>query len=420
MSHTPDRATVTPKSSGPSRRSIPRQTEITDTRRYIVMVAMALGGFGIGVTEFVSMGLLSDIAADFQISEDSAGHIITAYAMGVVIGAPLIAALTGSVPRRRLLLILMAAFTVGNALTVFAGVYANSYAVLVASRFLAALPHGAFFSVSGLAAASMAPKGQRGRALAFVGLGLPFATVLGVPVAQALGHAVGWQSAYVLVSAIGLATLAALWFLMPHMTRMAPTSPLTELGALGRGQVWLSLAIGSVGFGGMFAVYTYISWTMTQRAGLDPSHMWFVLMVYGLGMVAGTWVGGRLSDWNLEYGILVALGAICASLLAFYVASTNAVAATVCFGLIGMAGSTLIPSLQIRLMDVAGEAQTLAAALNHSALNIANAAGASMGGAVIAAGYSYSAPALAGAGLALIAVVLWYVAFALRRRDMAR
>nr|WP_227659100.1 MULTISPECIES: MFS transporter [unclassified Corynebacterium] len=399
---------------------MPRQTDITDARRSIVMIAMALGGFGIGVTEFVSMGLLSDIAADFRISEDSAGRIITAYALGVVIGAPLIAALTGSVPRRRLLLLLMAAFTVGNALTVFAGVYANSYAVLVASRFLAALPHGAFFSVSGLAAASMAPRGQRGRALAFVGLGLPFATVLGVPVAQALGHAVGWQSAYVLVAAIGLATLVALWFLMPHMSRMAPTSPLTELGALRRGQVWLSLAIGSVGFGGMFAVYTYISWTMTQRAGLDPRHMWFVLMIYGLGMVAGTWVGGRLSDWNLEYGILVALAAICASLLAFYAASTSAVAATLCFGLIGMAGSTLIPSLQIRLMEVAGEAQTLAAALNHSALNIANAAGASMGGAVIAAGYSYSAPALAGAGLALLAVGLWYAAFALRRRAVAQ
>lgn len=415
MPRTPDNNLTAP-SPRVRRRAVPRQTDITQTRRYIVMVAMALGGFGIGVTEFVSMGLLSDIAADFHISEDAAGHIITAYAMGVVIGAPLIAALTGSVPRRRLLLILMAAFTVGNALTVFAGVYANSYGVLVVSRFLAALPHGAFFSVSGLAAASMAPEGQRGRALAFVGLGLPFATVLGVPVAQALGHAVGWQSAYVVVSAIGLATLAALWFLMPHMSRMAPTSPMTELGALRRGQVWLSLAIGSVGFGGMFAVYTYISWTMTHRAGLDPKHMWLVLMVYGIGMVAGTWVGGRLSDWNLELGILVALGAICATLLIFYVASTNAIAGIICFGLIGMSGSTLIPSLQIRLMDVAGEAQTLAAALNHSALNIANAAGASMGGAVIAAGYSYSAPALAGAALALVAVALWYVAFTLRRR----
>ncbi|MDP9852226.1 MFS transporter [Corynebacterium lowii] len=418
MSHTPQEPTIAPPRPS-RRRSLPRQTEITESRRYIVMIAMALGGFGIGVTEFVSMGLLSDIAADFRISEDTAGHIITAYAMGVVVGAPLIAALTGSVPRRRLLLILIAAFTIGNALTVFAGVYANSYGVLVASRFIAALPHGAFFSVSGLAAASMAPKGQRGRALAFVGLGLPFATVLGVPAAQALGHAVGWQSAYMLVSLIGLSTFVALWFLMPHMSEMAPTSPMTELGALRRSQVWFSLAIGSVGFGGMFAVYTYISWTMTQRAGLDSKHMWIVLMVYGIGMVAGTWVGGRLSDWNLELGILVALGAICATLLAFYAASTSVIPAIVCFGLIGMSGSTLIPSLQIRLMDVAGEAQTLAAALNHSALNIANAAGASMGGAVIAAGYGYSAPALAGAALALVAIALWYVAFTLRRRANA-
>lgn len=378
------------------------------------MIALALGGFGIGVTEFVSMGLLSQIADDFHVTEDTAGHVITAYALGVVIGAPLIAALTGHIPRRRLLLVLMLAFALGNGLSVFAG----SYNLLLAARFLAGIPHGAYFSVSGLAVASMAPEGQRGRAMAFVGMGLPLATVIGVPAAQALGHALGWHAAYVVVAAIGVVTLVALWFLMPHMSKMRPTSPLTELGALARGQVWLSLAIGAVGFGGMFAVYTYISWTMTQRAGLSADLMWLVLMAYGVGMVFGNWVGGRLSDWNLEYGILSALLAIVVTLVSFYFTSQWAVPALINFGLIGASGSTLIPSLQIRLMDVAGRAQTLAAALNQAALNIANASGAAFGGAVIAAGFGYSAPALAGAALGCASIAVWAFAFALRRKAL--
>ncbi len=378
----------------------------------MVMVALALGGFGIGVTEFVSMGLLSMIAEDFSISEDRAGLIITVYALGVVVGAPLITAFTGRIPRRRLLLILMAAFVVGNALSMLD----SSYGVLLVARFLAGLPHGAYFSVAGLSAASMAPEGQRGRAIAFVGMGLSIATVIGVPAAQLLGSQFGWSVAYGLVTVIGVITLISLWFLMPHMSRMAPTSPLTEFSALKRSQVWLTLAIGSVGFGGMFAVYTYISWTMTEQAGLPASLIWVVLMAYGVGMVLGNYVGGRLADWNVDRGILLALICIVISLVLFYFTSNYAVLGTINFGLVGFFGSTLVPSLQIRLMDVAGKAQTLAASLNHSALNIGNAVGASMGGAVIAAGYSYSAPALAGAVLALISIGIWFPMVWLRRR----
>lgn len=188
------------------------------------------------------------------------------------------------------------------------------------------------------------------------------------------------------------------------------------MSALKRSQVWLTLALGTVGFGGMFAVYTYISWTMTERAGLDASWMWLVLMVYGVGSVAGTWFGGRLSDRNLEFGILFSLVMIAAVLAAFYFTSTHPVLGVINFGLVGFFGSSLVPSLQIRLMDVAGDAQTLAAALNHSALNLANASGAAIGGAVIAAGLSYSAPALAGAALAIAAIIVWVPTFFLRRR----
>lgn len=379
------------------------------------MVAMALGGFGIGTTEFVAMGLLNLIAEDFSISEDQAGHVISAYALGVVIGAPLITTLTGSIPRRRLALLLMGAFVIGNGLSVFA----HSYGILMLSRFIAGFPHGAYFSVTALIAASMAPNGKRGKAVALTGMGLSIATVIGVPIAQWLGSTFGWNAAFAMVAAIGVITFVALWFTVPHMTLMPRTKPLTELGALVNSQVLMTLAIGTVGFGGMFAVYTYISWTLTENAGFNGNLIWIPLMVYGIGMVIGTYIGGVLADRNLEYAILGTLLSLIVVLSAFYFLSHNAVAGIINFGVIGLLGSTLVPNLQTRLMDVAGDAQTLAAALNHSALNMANAAGAAVGGAVIAAGYGYSTPALAGAAMAACGALLWIPAYYLRRRQLA-
>lgn len=399
----------------PSRRPVPRQTEISTRHRYIAMVAMALGGFGIGTTEFVAMGLLNLIAEDFSISEDQAGHVISAYALGVVIGAPLITTLTGSIPRRRLALLLMGAFVIGNGLSVFA----HSYGILMLSRFIAGFPHGAYFSVTALIAASMAPNGKRGKAVALTGMGLSIATVIGVPIAQWLGSTFGWNAAFAMVAVIGVITFVALWFTVPHMTLMPRTKPLTELGALVNSQVLMTLAIGTVGFGGMFAVYTYISWTLTENAGFNGNLIWIPLMVYGIGMVIGTFIGGVLADRNLEYAILGTLLSLIVVLSAFYFLSHNAVAGIINFGVIGLLGSTLVPNLQTRLMDVAGDAQTLAAALNHSALNMANAAGAAVGGAVIAAGYGYSTPALAGAAMAACGALLWIPAYYLRRRQLA-
>lgn len=380
------------------------------------MVALALGSFAIGTTEFVSMGLLPLIADDFSVTEDQAGHIISAYALGVVVGAPVITATTGRIPRRRLLIILMAAFALGHLLALFAG----NYWTLIVARFIAGLPHGAYFSVAGLSAASMAGPGKRGQAVAFVGLGLAVATVAGVPAAQALGQAFGWASAYALVAGIGVVTMALLFVLMPHMTRMPSTSVRTELGALKRSQVWLTLALGTVGFGGMFAVYTYITWTMTERAGMADSLIPVVLMAYGIGNVLGNVLGGRLADRNNDVGIVFSLSMIVIALVAFYFTSQYAWIGTVNFALIGLFGSSLVPSLQIRLMDVAGDAQALAASLNHSALNLANASGAAVGGTVIAAGLGYSAPALAGAALALTAIVVWIPTAGLRRRQIRR
>lgn len=401
-----------------NRRPLPQQADVSHVHRTIITIAIALGGFGIGTTEFASMGLLPLIASDYSITEESAGRIISAYAAGVMVGAPLITTLTGFVPRRRLLLLLMAFFVVGNSLTVLS----PSYGSLLAARFISGLPHGAYFSVSGLCVAALAPPGQRGRALALVGIGFSAATIGGVPFAQWLGQSVHWKAAYGVVIAAGVMTVLALWRYMPHMNKMRPTSPRTELSALAQTQVWWTLAMGAIGFGGMFAVYTYITWTMTDPAGAALHTRWMpiVLAAYGAGGLVGNLFGGYLADRNLELGIGATLTCITATMVGFYVASDYAFAGIAVFALVGFFGSALVPQLQIRLMDVAGRGQNLAASLNHSALNLANALGAAVGGAVISAGFSYSAPALAGAALSASALALWLPATLLWKRECGR
>ena len=386
------------------------------TVRMLAVFALALGGFGIGTTEFVAMGLLPDIATGFGITEPTAGHVISAYALGVVVGAPVIAALTARWPRKALLLTLMAVFTLGNV----ASMLAPTYATLVTARFVTGLPHGAFFGVAALAAAHLMGPQNRAKAVAYVLCGLTVATVLGVPLASWLGQALGWRSAFGLVVGVGLVTLAAQWAWLPEQLRaMHVTSPLTELGALRRPQVWLAVLVGMIGFGGMFAVYTYISTTMTDVTGLPRSLVPVALMVFGLGMVVGNLIGGRLADISVVRALYLALGSLAVLLAAFSLGSHSPwTALPLLFG-VGVAGSAVGPALQTRLMDVAHDAQTLAAALNHSALNIGNATGAWVGGLVIAAGFGYTAPAAAGAALAVGGVLVFTASVALQRRSTA-
>lgn len=381
--------------------------------RRLAVLALALGGFGIGTTEFVAMGLLPDIARSFDVSEPVAGHVISAYALGVVVGAPLIAAITARMARRTLLLALMAVFTLGN----LASMLASSYETLVGARFLAGLPHGAYFGVAALVAAHLMGPQHRAKAVAHVLTGLTVATVLGVPVASWLGQSLGWRAAFGLVVAVGVLTLTALALWLPVLLRlMRSTSPLTELGALRRPQVWLALAVGMIGFGGMFAVYTYIATTMTDVAGMPRALVPVALMVFGLGMFFGNLVGGRLADRSVVRALYLSMGALCAMLTLFVAASHNPWTALLALFGIGLTGSAVGPALQTRLMDVAHDAQTLAAALNHSALNIGNATGAWVGGLVIAAGYGYTAPAGAGAVLALAGLVVLTVSVVLQKR----
>lgn len=381
------------------------------SRRNAVL-ALALGAFGIGTTEFVAMGLLPSIADSLGTTEPTAGHVISAYALGVVVGAPLIAALTARMSRRTLLIALMVAFTIGNAATVLA----QSYGMLMVARFVAGLPHGAYFGVAALVAAHLAGPEARAKAVGQVMLGLSVANVIGVPAATWLGSTLGWRAAFVVVVVIGLLTIGALSVFLPTLSGMKITNPITELGALTRPQVWFTLFIGIVGFGGMFAFYTYISTTLTSVSGVSESFIPIALMLFGLGMVTGNIAGGALADRGVVRAIFIGLVAITVVLILFALLASNPWAALVLTFLIGVSGTALTPALQIRLMDVAEDAQTLAAALNHSALNIANAGGAWLGGLVIAAGYGYRAPSLLGAGLAVAGLLVLALALAYGRR----
>lgn len=381
------------------------------TVRWLAVMALALGGFGIGTTEFVAMGLLPDIAASLRITEPIAGHVISAYAMGVVIGAPLIASLTARMQRKTLLLGLMVLFTLAN----LASMFAPSYGTLMAARFVAGLPHGAFFGIAALVAAHLMGPRNRAKAAAYVLSGLTVATVLGVPMASWLGQHFGWRSAFGLVVAVGAITLTAIWYWLPDMHSMHVTSPLTELGALKRVQVWLALLVGMIGFGGMFAVYTYVSTTLTDVAGLSRSLIPLGLMAFGLGMVVGNLVGGKLADKSVIRALYASLTALGLVLGLFVFAAHNPWTAMIGLFFIGSTGASIGPALQARLMDVAHDAQTLAAALNHSALNMANAAGAWIGGMVISAGLGFTAPAAAGAALSAGGLVVLTVSVVLQR-----
>jgi MFS transporter, DHA1 family, inner membrane transport protein len=367
-------------------RSSPGQSSSVSTRQVLLAeLALAVGGFGIGTGEFGIMGLLPDVAGDIGVSIPMAGHVISAYALGVVVGAPVIAVLAAKLSRRMLLLALMTVFVAGNV----ASALAPGYGWLVVLRFLTGLPHGAYFGVASLVAAKMAPPKQRARAVGRVMLGLAVATLLGVPLATSLGQALGWRAAFAAVAAIGALTILLIWRFVPADTADADASPFRELGALRRLQVWLTLGIGAVGSGGMFAVFSYITPTLVNVAGIREALVPFVLCVFGTGMIIGNVAGSRLADRALlpTIGGLLVWNATVLGLLVFTAGHAWLAVANVL--LIGT-GFAVVPGLQTRLMDVAADAQTLAAALNHSAFNIANALGAWTGGLTIAAGYGWT------------------------------
>ena len=381
-------------------------------RVVVAVVALALGGFAIGTTEFVTMGVLPDIADGVGVDIPSAGHVISVYALGVVVGAPIIAALSARLPRRALLVGLMGAFLIGNVLTAVA----PGYRTLLVARFLSGLPHGAYFGVASLVAASLVAPHLRGRAVSSVLLGLAAAMLTGVPAATWMGQQLGWRSAYWTVVVLAAITIAAVLAVVPSSPGRSEATIRGELGALKRPQVILTLLVGVVGFGGMFALYSYIAPVVTDVAQLSRGTVPWVLLAYGAGGVVGTALGGRLADWALFRSLVATLVSLLVLLALVALVSPWAPGLFVGVFLVSIAASSLAICLQMRLMETAGEAQMLGAALNHSALNMANALGAWLGGLVIAAGLGYRAPSVVGAGLAAAGLIPLAVSAALRRR----
>lgn len=370
----------------------------------LVILALAVGGFAIGTTEFASMSMLPLFAQGLGIDAPTAGHVISAYALGVVVGAPIMTVLGARVPRRRLLLILMAMFTVFNGLTGLS----PSYHWMLVFRFLAGLPHGAYFGVAALVASSLVPANRRTRAVGQMFLGLTIATVVGVPLASWLGQAVGWRWAFALVALLGVATMSAVAAFAPEVRADENASPLRELGALKRPQVWLTLGIGAIGFGGLFAVYTYLADILLSVTHMPLSTVPWVIGVFGIGLTAGNMIVPVFADRALmrTAGVLLVWSTATLAVVPFTAGNVWTLGLNVF--LIGIGGA-LGTVLQTRLMDVAGDAQGLAASLNHSAFNTANALGPFLGGLAIAHGYGWTSPGWVGSLLALGGLGIWAV-----------
>jgi MFS transporter, DHA1 family, inner membrane transport protein len=392
-------------------RPLAERQALTPLSILLIEIALAVGGFGIGTGEFVIMGLLPDVARTFDVSIPMAGYVISAYALGVVIGAPIIAILSARLSRRILLLGLMGVFAVGNILSAMAPDF-WSFTIL---RFVTGLPHGAYFGVASLVAASMVPPNKRARAVGRVMLGLTIATLLGTPLATFMGQMLSWRAAFYLVGAIGAATVALVWYFQPKDRVQEGASIRRELGAFAKPQVWLTLGVAAVGFGGMFSVFSYIASTTTETAGLSVGMVSIVLALFGIGMNVGNIVGSRLADISLKGTIGGSMVFYVVVMLVFANFAHYPVVLYITVFLVGC-GFAPGPALQTRLMDVAAEAQTLAAASNHSAFNIANALGAWMGGLVISWGWGFAATGYVGALLSLLGLGVFLVSVALERK----
>lgn len=376
----------------------------------LVLFALAVGGFAIGTTEFATMSLLPYFAPALGIDAPTAGHVISAYALGVVVGAPLLAVLGARLPRRTLLVLLMALFALGNGLSALA----PTYHWMLLFRFISGLPHGAYFGIAALVAASVVPPHRRTVAVGRMFLGLTVATIIGVPLANWLSQAVGWRWSFALVAALGVLTMICVRLLAPYSPAEPDSSPLRELGALKRGQVWLTLGIGAIGFGGLFAVYTYLADILGAVTHVSPSIVPLVMAVFGIGMTLGNLFIPVLADRAVmpTAGGLLVWSAVVLAIFPF--TAGNIWTISICVFFVGFGGA-LGTVLQTRLMDVAEDAQGLAAALNHSAFNFANALGPYLGGLALAAGYGWTSPGWVGSLLAIGGFVLWSVSVATSR-----
>ncbi len=373
-------------------------------KRSIIEFSMALGSFAIGICEFAPMGLMPEMSSSMQISEFEVGNFISAYSLGVMVGAPLLAVLGARLERRWLLLLLMAFFTFGNGLSVMA----QSYGDMMLSRFLSGMPHGAYFGVMSLIAASLVPPNGRAKAVSRVMLGITGAMLFGSPLATWLGQEAGWRSAFALVAGCAILTMAMILLFLPHNPNEVRNNPVNELKAVRNPAIWMSMIIGSVGFAGMFCAFSYQAPTLINQAKADPSWVPVALAAFGLGGVAGNMFGGWLFD-KLQFrslGVLLLWGTIA---LLMYPLFTYTLPSMLigCF-LVGTMVS-ISPALQTHLMDIAADAQTLAAASSASVFNVANAMGPWLSGMAVAAGFGWSSTGYVGAAMTGLALALYLV-----------
>ncbi|MFJ4618372.1 MFS transporter [Streptomyces sp. NPDC088812] len=379
----------------------------------LALLALAVGAFGIGTTEFVMMGLLPDVADDLHISIPSAGHLVSAYALGVVLGAPLLAAVTARLSRRTVLIALMVLFVAGNALSAFA----PDHHWLLAARFLAGLPHGAFFGVGAVVATTLVAPERKARSVSLMFLGLTVANIAGVPAATLMGQHLGWRATFLGVSAIGLAAITALAALIPHDHTHAPTTGLRgELAALRSLPVWLALGTTVAGFGALFSAYSYITPMLTDAAGYADSSVTLLLALFGVGATIGNLLGGRLADHAMRGTLFAGLASLAAVLALFPLLMSAPWSAALAVTLLGVASFVTGSPLQLMVMEKASTAPSLASSANQAAFNLANAGGAWIGGLTLAAGLGVTSPAVAGAALAVLGLAVAGVAFAVDRR----
>ncbi|MFD6422448.1 MFS transporter [Streptomyces sp. NPDC060198] len=379
----------------------------------LALLALAIGAFGIGTTEFVIMGLLPEVAADFQVSIPTAGFLVTGYALGVVAGAPLMTLLGTKISRKRMLMLLMGLFVIGNVVSALAPVFG----VMIVGRVIASLAHGAFFGIGSVVAADLVAPQKKAGAIAMMFTGLTVANVVGVPLGTYIGQTAGWRVTFLVVAGLGVIGLLGVAKLVPEQPRPEGVRLRHELAAFRNVQVLLAMAMTVLGFGGVFAAITYITPMMTGIAGFAPSSVTWLLVLFGVGMVVGNLLGGKFADRHLMPMLFVTLGSLAVVLALFTVTAHNKIAAAVTVVLIGALGFATVPPLQKRVLDQASGAPTLASAVNIGAFNLGNALSAWLGGMVIAAGFSYTAPNWVGAALAGAALILAVVSGLLERHQ---
>lgn len=368
------------------------------------LLALSVGAFGIGVTEFAPMGLLPVIAGDLGVSIPTAGILVSAYALGVVVGAPLMTLTTGRMPRRTLLIALAGIFTLGNLLAAMSG----SYSMLLGARVLTSFNHGAFFGVGSIVAASLVPPQRQAGAVAAMFMGLTIANVVGVPLATWAGEHLGWRASFWGIAVLGAATMAALRLTLPALPAPREGNALAELKVLTRKPVLGALALTVVGSSAMFTVFTYITPILHDATHASLGFVTAMLVTYGLGLTVGNWLGGKFADRSVDRTLIVTLGSLAAILAAFAMTMSHAAPTAVLIFLWGIASFALVPPLQVRVMKAAADAPNLASSVNIGAFNLGNALGAALGGGVISLGLGYPAVALAGAATSaagLIAVL---------------